>query len=245
MDLFNNIIRQTGALFGASAPKVYKYDPSNVWKETKDFELVMQRETAFELGGTGFSSANFSCVTDSSELVPGDEILVYGKDLSQLSSGSSFARIAFIRTDNLEAKADSEATFRAIQKIDFVKYHVFPKGYMIRTSVESNREQVRVSKEAVKNGISFEKIGNTFISHYKEAKHVSAVKLVFITADDASYDELGKTAKQVHEITMTLSKILEGMPTDCHSCKLKPVCDEVEGLRELHFKGNGTEKAEQ
>ena len=42
-------------------------------------------------------------------------------------------------------------------------------------------------------------------------------------------------AKKVHDITMTLSKILEGMPTDCTTCGLKDVCDEVEGLRELHF----------
>ena len=29
---------------------------------------------------------------------------------------------------------DTEQAFRAIQDMDFVKYHVFPKGYMIRTS---------------------------------------------------------------------------------------------------------------
>ena len=34
---------------------------------------------------------------------------------------------------------------------------------------------------------------------------------------------------------MSLSKILEGMPTDCGSCNLKAICDEVEGMRELHF----------
>ena len=40
---------------------------------------------------------------------------------------------------------------------------------------------------------------------------------------------------------MTLSKILEGMATDCHSCSLREICDEVEGLKELHF---GKEKKE-
>ena len=41
--------------------------------------------------------------------------------------------------------------------------------------------------------------------------------------------------KTVRDITMSLSKILEGMPTDCGSCNLKPICGEVEGMRELHF----------
>jgi hypothetical protein len=25
------------------------------------------------------------------------------------------------------------------------------------------------------------------------------------------------------------------MPTDCSACRLKPICDEVEGMKELHF----------
>ena len=50
-----------------------------------------------------------------------------------------------------------------------------------------------------------------------------------------------KDAKRVRDITRTLSKILEGMQTDCSSCSLKSICDEVEGLKELHF---GKEKKE-
>jgi hypothetical protein len=50
-----------------------------------------------------------------------------------------------------------------------------------------------------------------------------------------------KDAKKVRDITKTLSKILEGMSTDCHTCNLKEICDEVEGLKELHF---GKEKKE-
>ena len=53
--------------------------------------------------------------------------------------------------------------------------------------------------------------------------------------DVAALEAFAQDAKKVHEITMTLSKILEGMPTDCSLCSLKPICDEVEGMKELHF----------
>ena len=43
--------------------------------------------------------------------------------------------------------------------MEFVKYHVFPQGYMMRVSPENGREQVRVSKQALKRGISFRNIG--------------------------------------------------------------------------------------
>ena len=66
-------------------------------------------------------------------------------------------------------------------------------------------------------------------------------KLVFVTDPALDYKKLAQDAKTVHDITLTLSKILEGMPADCNSCNLKPICDEVEGMKELHF---GQNKAE-
>jgi CO dehydrogenase/acetyl-CoA synthase beta subunit len=112
---------------------------------------------------------------------------------------------------------------------------------MIRSSSDSFREQVRVSKDAVKKGISFEQVGNSYIKEYKKNPNVLAVRVIFATVDDADYAEMRKDAKKVRDITKTLSKILEGMATDCHSCSLKEICDEVEGLKELHF---GKEKKE-
>lgn len=106
---------------------------------------------------------------------------------------------------------------------------------MLRTSSESSRERIRISKKTVKAGISFESVGNAFIKEYKKDPNVLAVKLLFLTAPDADYSALLADAKTAKDILFTLSKILEGMPTDCHSCALKPTCDEVEGMRELHF----------
>lgn len=42
-------------------------------------------------------------------------------------------------------------------------------------------------------------------------------------------------AKKAHDITDTLTHILEGLSTDCSVCALKDICDEVEGMKELHF----------
>ena len=72
---------------------------------------------------------------------------------------------------------------------------------------------------------------------------MKALKLLDIISenDKRIIAEMKKDAKKVRDITKTLSKILEGMATDCHSCSLKEICDEVEGLKELHF---GKEKKE-
>lgn len=237
MELYNPIIRKVEGLTGSSAARCYPYSPAKAWEDTGTFELVMLRDAAFELGGDNKPTVNFTAVTTSPALVEKDEIIVCGPDLGELRGSSPYARIALLRVGDIESddEDDTEQAFRAIQDMDFVKYHVFPKGYMIRTSSESSREQVRLSKDAIRGGISFEKIGNDFIRRYKENPSILAVKLLFITAPDADYAALSQCAKQVTDITMSLSKILEGMPTDCGSCALKPICDEVEGMKELHF----------
>ena len=65
-------------------------------------------------------------------------------------------------------------------------------------------------------------------------KGVKAAQIVFIT-EEAVVKALQPNAKKVEDITKTLSHILDGLPTDCSHCTLKPVCDEVEGMKEMHL----------
>lgn len=232
MELYHSIITGTRALLSGAEPRRWDYDGAKAWRDLGESELVMLRDAAYELGGSERGSANFTCVTSDETLVPKDEILLYGKDLTELRGDVSFARVAFLLTDDLGG--DDEAAYQAIRDMEFVKYHVFPEGYMVRISSESNREQVRVSKAAVARGVSFEAIGAAYIKGYHRNPRVRRVQLVFVT-DSGAVAELAKTAKKVDDITRTLTHILEGIPTDCGSCDLKPICDEVEGMREMHF----------
>lgn len=233
MELYNSIITASHALLAGAPLRRWDYSAADAWKDMGESELVMLRDAAFELGGSGNPSANFTCVTSSEKLVPNDEILLYGKDIPELHGDVSFARLVFLQVDKVLGE-DDEATFQAIQDMEFVKYHVFPEGYMVRISSESNREQVRLSRKALQSGISFRRVGASYIRRYHENPHIRKVQIVFVT-ENAAIEELARTAKKVDNITKTLTHILEGLPTDCGSCTLKPICDEVEGMREMHF----------
>ena len=243
MELYDSIIKKVNDLLGSSQPKRYEYNPNKCWEDVGGNQLVMMKEAAYELGGDNKPAVNYACVTSTDGFADKDEILVYGKDLNEISGSVPFARIVLVKVDilNGEGEEDTEPLFRAIQDIDFVKYHVYPKGYMIRSSSDSFREQVRVSKDAVRRGITFEQVGNSYITQFKKNPAIKSVKVIFVTVDVPDYAEMKKDAKKVRDITKTLSKILEGMATDCHSCSMREICDEVEGLKELHF---GKEKKE-
>lgn len=65
---------------------------------------------------------------------------------------------------------------------------------------------------------------------------MKAVSVIYVTEDLGIFPMLSANAKKVDDITITLNKVLSGMNFDCATCNLKAICDEVEGLRELHFK---------
>ena len=233
MELYNSLIKESNSLLDKGSPRVWEYRPGDAWKDIGSSELVLQKDAAYELGAMGKGSANYVLFTSSPELVDKDQILLYGADLGEIKGEVDFARIVLLRVGLIDG--DDEAVYRTLKDIEFAKYHVYPEGYMVRMSPESYREQVRVSKQALKKGVSFKNIGANYITAYKKDPNVLNATVIFVTAPGYDYGAMKKLAKKANDVTGTLTHILEGLPTDCSVCALKDICDEVEGMKELHF----------
>lgn len=233
MELYNSLFKETEALLRGGSARIWDYDPGRCWKELPSSELVLQKDAAFELGASGRGSANYVLFSSSAELVDKDQVLLYGPDLNELRGDCDFARIVLLRVGVLEG--DDDTVYRTLKDIEFAKYHVNLEGYMVRMSPESYREQVRVSRQALRSAASFRAIGNSYIKAYKQDANVLNATVIFLTAPGFDYAALKALAKKSAEVTGTLAHILEGLPTDCSVCALKGICDEVEGMKELHF----------
>ena len=233
MELYNSLINDTRAQLEGLSAKVWDYSPADCWRDVGSSELVLQRDAAYEMGAMGKGSANYVLFTSSSELVNKDQVILYGPDMGQLKGDCDFARIVLLRVGVLDD--DDEAVYRTLKDIEFAKYHVYPEGYMVRMSPESSREQIRVSKKALAKGISFRSVGASYVAEYKKDANVLNATVIFITDPRADYASLQAAAKKASAVTGTLTHILEGLPTDCSICALKDICDEVEGMKELHF----------
>lgn len=233
MELYNSLINDTRAQLEGLSAKVWDYSPADCWTDVGSSELVLQRDAAYEMGAMGKGSANYVLFTSSSELVDKDQVILYGPDMGQIKGDCDFARIVLLRVGVLDD--DDEAVYRTLKDIEFAKYHVYPEGYMVRMSPESSREQIRVSKKALAKGISFRSVGASYVAEYKKDANVLNATVIFITDPKADYASLQAAAKKASAVTGTLTHILEGLPTDCSICALKDICDEVEGMKELHF----------
>ncbi len=204
------------------------------WEDVGDHNLILRADMAFELGGGTCPAVSAMGVTSSKEFVLKDEVLLIGPDLGEIKVDQPYARIAIVRV-NEDSMGDGNALYNAIRKIEYVRYHINPRGYMTRISAKNSREPVRVSKEAIDNGLGFAQVGKLFLDTYHENKNIEAVKLIFITAPDFDYKSLSEQAKHLEDITGTIDHIFKNVMMDCGSCSLQKICDEVEGLRELHF----------
>ena len=233
MKLYDESIKEL--LAGLDFSKAKNLDMVNTdWEDVGDHNLILRADMAYELGGGTNSAVSAMAVTCNNEFVNGDEVLLIGPDLNEIKNDTPYARIAIVKVAE-ESLGDGNALYNAIRKIEYVRYHINPKGYMTRISASNNREPVRVGKDALKDGLDFAKVGKLFLDTYHENKNIEAVKLIFITDPAFDYKSLAGQAKHLEDITGAIDHIFKNVMMDCGSCSLQKVCDEVEGLRELHF----------
>ncbi len=233
MELFDAMIRRIEEKIVGHPCVTYRYDDSAVLEEEESFTMVFGSDTAAELGSTDKNAVNLTCVTSDPDLVTADEIRLLGPDIKDIKGSSDYARIVevLVRDDS----RDSNSAHKLLQDLDFVKFHIYPKDIMIRTSGQSSAERLRISQKAIGSGITFEKLGNTYISHYKKDSRVLAVRITFVTAENFDYSALEDEAKLCVSVRNSLSLIQKGLPKDCDMCTISDICGEIEGLKKLHF----------
>lgn len=196
-------------------------------------ELILKRDTAFELGEGSYPSASITAVTQSETLVPKDSVVLCGADLDHIKSDCAYARVTLLRTDDILEKGE-QAAYARIKRLETQKFRIGAEGYMMRPSAMTNREQVRVSRRAVKSGLRFQGVGNLLVQAYRRDPHVRAVQVIFVTAPQAPYRALDALADQIAVRTKMLDHALADVSMNCRACEWKPVCDAVEGMKELH-----------
>ena len=228
MKLYEEIIDSWLAIPGRSLPV---RRPG--WPDTGSRNMVLRSDMAYELGAEGLPALGATAVTVGTDRIAQDEIRLLGPDLPDCAGDGPYARLTVAAVKDVPEQGS--ALYQAIKKIDFVRYHVNPRGFMTRISAIQGRESARVSREALKEGLTFAQVGSRMLESYHENPQILAVRLIYITDPKYSFRELEQTVRQARDITKAIDHAMTASMTDCNVCSLKKVCDEVEGIRQLHF----------
>ena len=226
MRLYNNLINEIKENLSDSnlLPTGKSLDVSN------KNSVIFLSDTAFELGGN--SKPCVSSLAVSSDIKFSNSINLLGNDISEIKSDSPFAKFVFIQIEEFENEQD---TFNKIKELESLRYHLNIDGFMTRASALNMREQVRVSKNVLKSGINFADYGQTFLNEYLKFDFVKSAEIYFVT-DFSDFEKLNSISKKINQTTSALNHIFDNVMFDCSSCNLKEICDEVDGLKELHLK---------
>ena len=231
MKVYDSLIKETMDVLDKQSFSPLKLcDPD--WNMLEANEFLMGKEVAFELGDRFKDSTVVHIPTSSRELVGEDKIFLLGKDLKNIKENTNFSRVVLFNIDDIK---DANKAYIGVRKLNYERYKIIPEGYMILSSSFENKENVRVSKKAVKKGLSFEKLGNIYIDRYKKLPGVNNVQVFFIVGDYDFVSELVEISKKVNEVTEAFDHILKNVILDCEVCPLQTICEDVEALRELHF----------
>lgn len=191
--------------------------------------ILLLRDTAYELGGSQKPCVSTTVVTSSMSF--DNSVLLYGRDIPEIKTDCCFGKIVLLQIDDI----DEEQAFDKIKELELVRYNYCPEGFMSRASALTLREQLRVSKKAVKKGVSFKDYGSALIEQYLKNPIVKSVQIIFLTEFD-DFNELVLISDKIRSTTSALNHILDNVLFDCSTCNLKGICDEVEGMKELHMK---------
>lgn len=231
MNFYDRLIEEISAM--AKGGATFPYAQGEGCKSGDKGGLILSSETAFEFGGSAMPGVGVTLFSTDNSF--SDEVIILGEDIKEISSDTPYARIALISLDSARLPGEDDI-YKALKDIEFTKYRFYPEGCLLRLSAGTKREQLRISKKAKQSGLSLKNIGFGFIDAYKKNPAVKAVKIIFITEKGFDYKKLRTLSEKANRITESLNRIFDGMEISCNTCEMKPLCDEVEGMKELHFR---------
>lgn len=238
MNVYDNLIKETLGILNAQPFKQLTVKDCD-WTMLNANEFLMGKEVAFELGDRFKDSIVYNVQTSDKSLIGEDKIFLLGDDLQKIKGNVNFTRVTLFNIDDID---DPNKAYIGVRKLNYERYKIIPEGYMVLSSSFENKENIRVSKKAIKKGLSFETLGNIYIDRYKKLKGVNNVQIYFIVGDYDFIKELIAVSKKVNEVTEAFDHILKNVILDCDVCPLKTICEDIEALRELHFSVNKKDK---
>ncbi|MBO5333034.1 MAG: hypothetical protein J6B37_02850 [Clostridia bacterium] len=227
MKLYNNLINEIKNSLNDAKVLIKSNKTLNTSAKNS---VIFLSDTAFELGGSQKPCVSSLAVT--SDINFSNSVYLLGDDIDKIKSDSPFGKFVFIQIENFD---DEQNTFNKIKELEALRYHLSVDGFMTRASALNMREQIRVSKKAVKSGVTFADYGQTLLNEYLKFDYVKSAEIYFVTDFD-NFDRLNSVAKKISQTTSALNHIFDNVMFDCSTCNLKEICDEVDGLKELHLK---------
>lgn len=210
--------------------KEYPYGGEPSWNYKKS-NLVMEYETAVELGGPKEESVSFLLWKDHSKEDKLSGTVLLGPDISDsFEKKIPFGKVILVTGEGF----NEDNAYERYEEMNKLRYRLDMEGYMLRAIPQNNKEWSRISYGSYQKGLSFELIGNRIISQFLKLPYVESVNVYFITSSIKDVQALKPLGSKAAISIQAMQHIVEHLEYDCNACGFQEVCKEVDGLKAMH-----------
>ena len=213
MSLFDTPVAALGRYLEQRMPRHVGPDELPSWPEERT--LLLQEDTALELGNPGVGSVAFLAWTARLPCLPG--VHVVGPDLAELVDRS----VALGRATIVAGRLDNE--YERFLEIQDALYSAQLRDVTVRARPSQQSVWYRIGHAAVNDGFSLVHLGAALRRGLSRLDFVDEAAVVLVSAPD---DELRQIARQAGRIVGALVKRNEEDVTECGVCEYSDICEE-------------------
>lgn len=229
MELFIDTISSVRTFLAQAAQgKSWTADGKSPWPAGGGRNIVMKDDMGLELGSPQMESVSCLLWTHDPTLIEDCRITLVGPDFPEsLGMSLPFGKIVLAAVEGF----NEDNAYDMHKDLDFLRYSIDLKGFMMRSVSQYMREWCRISAEAVRKGFSARTLGAALIELFHTKPFVKAVEVVYLTSSPADVVRLREIASPAERIIGAMNKMAGEMDFECSSCDYQDVCDEADGLK--------------
>jgi len=229
MELFEATIRNVHDFLESIGPRrVFSLNPASLWPTGRGRNIVLKEDMGLELGNPDRGSLSCLLWTEDISKISDGRITLVGPDFPE-STGRSLA-LGKLVLAGVEGFDEVNAYDRH-KDLEFLRYELDLKGFMMRAVSQYQREWCRISREALLLGFSAATLGSALLRIFQEKPYVKAAEVVFITSGPEDVDRLREFTSPAERIIAAMNRMADEFDFDCASCGYQDVCDEADGLK--------------
>lgn len=194
-----------------------------------DPQVVLRQDTALELGGPRAPSC-FAMLWDDMEGVVPNRVTLVGQALEDLDAGP--LPVALVVMASGPPVAD-DALYDHLCALRDAVYGAHLRGVQARLLPSRQSVWLRVSEDALADGLDAEVLGDALIQSVSMVPGVEAAEVLLVTGGE-TVEALVEPAQLAASVVEALGAMDQGMEMECDGCPYQAMCDLVDELRLAH-----------
>lgn len=231
MELFLDTISSVRDFTRQALPqKIWTADGNLSWPRGGNRNIVLKEDLGLELGSPEKDSVSCLLWTEDLTCIHDGRITLIGPDFPE-SRGQSlpFGKVALVGVQGF----NQDNAYDRHKDLDFLRYDLDLKGFMLRAVSQFMREWCRISVSALRDGFNARILGSALMDKFRAQPYVKSVEILYITSSKEDVIRMKNITAPAEKIVAAMNKMAGEMDFECDTCDYQAVCDEAAELKAM------------